>query len=109
MKPKRRFLGLEDLRSELARATGLPRTVCARVLDALIERVSEELAGGSGVVKLWGLGIWETRMTGGGAGYDFTRGTRFTRAPRRVVRFRASARLRERVASAAPGRGGESP
>ena len=86
-----------DLRDAVHRETGLPLREAAAMVDAVIAAVAERLAAGE-TVKLSGFGSFSVRAKRGRAGHNPKTGEAVPISPRRVVSFRPSAALKERVA-----------
>ena len=85
------------LRDAVHRETGLPLREAAEIVDAVIEAVAERLVAGE-PVKLSGFGTFSVRAKGARMGRNPKTGEAVPISPRRVVSFRASAVLKERVA-----------
>ena len=85
------------LRDAVHRETGLPLREAAAMVDAVIETVAARLAAGE-TVKLSRFGSFSVRAKRGRAGRNPKTGEAVPIAPRRVVSFRPSAVLKERVA-----------
>ena len=86
-----------ELRDAVHRETGLPRREAAEIVDAVLEAVAERLVAGE-PVKLSGFGTFSVRAKGARLGRNPKTGEAVPISPRRVVSFRASGVLKERVA-----------
>lgn len=85
------------LREAVHRETGLPIRDAAEMVDAVLEAVAERLVAGE-PVKLSGFGTFSVRAKGARMGRNPKTGEAVQITPRRVVSFRASEVLKERVA-----------
>ena len=78
------------------REIGLPRRDAAELVDAVIEAISERLAAGE-TVKISSFGSFSIRDKGPRMGRNPKTGEPAPISPRRVVVFRASPLLKERI------------
>ena len=85
------------LRDAVHRETGLPLREAAEMVDAVLEAVAERLVAGE-PVKLSGFGAFSVRAKGARVGRNPRTGVEAPISPRRVVSFRPSGVLKERVA-----------
>ena len=85
------------LRDAVHRETGLPLREAAEMVDAVLEAVAERLVAGE-TVKLHGLGTFSVRAKGPRMGRNPRTREAVPITPRRVVSFRPSAVLKERIA-----------
>ena len=86
-----------DLRDAVHRETGLPLREAAEIVDAVIEAVAERLVAGE-PVKIHGSGTFSVHAKGARMGRNPRTREAVPITPRRVVSFRASGVLKERVA-----------
>ena len=85
------------LREAVHRETGLPIRDAAEMVDAVLEAVAERLVAGE-TVKLHGFGTFAVRAKGARTGRNPKTREAVPIPPRRVVSFRPSGVLKERVA-----------
>ena len=85
------------LRDAIHRETGLPLREAAGFVDAVLKAVAERLAAGE-PVKVSGFGTFTVRDKGARMGCNPRTGEAAPVSPRRVVTFRASQVLKERIA-----------
>ena len=85
------------LREAVHRETGLPLREAAEIVDAVLEAVAERLVAGE-TVKLHGFGTFSVHAKGARMGRNPRTREAVPITPRRVVSFRASGGLKERVA-----------
>ncbi len=92
-------------RAGLARAVhervGLPQSESARLVEEVLRTVADALVDGD-EVKLTGFGTFTLRDKGERVGRNPKTGVAVPVTPRRVVGFRASQMVRDRVAKAPP-------
>jgi integration host factor subunit alpha len=79
------------------RKVGLPRSECAELVELVLTEMTDALERGD-TVKLSGFGNFELRQKGKRIGRNPKTGVEAPIPPRRVMVFRASAILRQRVA-----------
>lgn len=88
-----------DLAEALHREVGLSRTDSARAVEQILQEMCEALANGENV-KISGFGTFLLRDKGERVGRNPKTGVEVAIAPRRVLTFRASQSMRERIAAA---------
>jgi len=88
-----------DLSEEVHREIGLSRADSAAVVEQILDHMCEALAKGENV-KISGFGSFILREKGQRVGRNPKTGVEVPIAPRRVLTFRASQIMRERIASA---------
>lgn len=88
-----------DLAESLHRQIGLSRADSARVVEQVLELVCEALADGENV-KISGFGTFVLRDKGERVGRNPKTGVEVPIAPRRVLTFRASQMMRDRIVGA---------
>ena len=88
-----------DLSEALHRQIGLSRTDSARVVEQILDEMCEALARGENV-KISGFGTFVLRDKGERVGRNPKTGVEVPIAPRRVLTFRASQMMRERIVTA---------
>lgn len=85
-----------DLADALHREIGLSRADSARLVEQLLSHMCEALSGGANV-KISGFGSFILRDKGERVGRNPKTGIEVPIAPRRVLTFRASQMLRDRI------------
>ena len=93
-----------DLTDAVHREIGLPRRDAAALVDTVIEAIAERIEAGEDV-KLSSFGRFTVRDKGLRVGRNPKTGEPATILPRRVVAFRASAVLKQRINDAMEGGG----
>ena len=88
-----------DLAEALQQQIGLSRADSARLVEQLLAHLCEALSRGENV-KISGFGTFVLRDKGERIGRNPKTGVEVPIAPRRVLTFRASQMLRERIAGA---------
>jgi integration host factor subunit alpha len=88
-----------DLSDAIHNGIGLSRSECYALVDSIIDRVSDALATGESV-KISGFGTFEVRKKGGRLGRNPKTGVEVPIAPRSVLTFRASQKMRDRIIAA---------
>lgn len=88
-----------ELCEKVHEAVGLSRAESSRLVEQVLERLCEALANGENV-KLSGFGTFLVRQKGLRRGRNPRTGEPVDITPRRVLSFRPSQQLRERVAVA---------
>ncbi|WP_404711174.1 integration host factor subunit alpha [Sphingomonas sp. MMS24-J13] len=88
-----------DLAEQLHGHIGLPRSQCASIVEHVITHICEALADGENV-KISGFGTFVLRDKTERIGRNPKSGVEVPIAPRRVLTFRASQSLRDRIVSA---------
>ncbi len=85
-----------DLTETLHRQIGLSRAESSDLVEAVLDEMSTALAKGENV-KVSGFGSFVLRDKGGRIGRNPKTGVEVPIAPRRVLTFRASQTMRERI------------
>ena len=85
-----------DLAEEMHREIGLSRADSARVVEQILDHMCEALSTGENV-KISGFGTFVLRDKGERVGRNPKTGIEVPIAPRRVLTFRASQMMRERI------------
>ncbi|MFC4293007.1 integration host factor subunit alpha [Sphingorhabdus arenilitoris] len=85
-----------DLAETLNRQIGLSRTESAAVIESILDHMTNALIGGENV-KISGFGTFVLRDKGERVGRNPKTGVEVPITPRRVLTFRASQGMRERV------------
>ena len=93
-----------DLAGAVAEEAGLTRRDAHRLVDTVIEEMAARLEAGE-AVKISGFGSFNLRDKGGRLGRNPLTLESALIAPRRVVTFRASQRLKKRIDKALSGIG----
>jgi integration host factor subunit alpha len=88
-----------DLAESLHRQVGLSRAESANIVERILAHMCESLAKGDNV-KISGFGSFVLRDKGERIGRNPKTGVEVPIAPRRVLTFRASQMLRDRIVSA---------
>jgi integration host factor subunit alpha len=88
-----------DLAEMLHGQIGLPRSQCATIVEQVIGHMCEALSDGENV-KVSGFGTFVLRDKAERIGRNPKSGVEVPIAPRRVLTFRASQTLRDRIVSA---------
>lgn len=88
-----------DLAEAIHRQVGLSRTDSSRLVEQILDHMSDALANGENV-KISGFGTFVLRQKGERIGRNPKTGVEVPIAPRRVLTFRASQMMRERIVSA---------
>jgi integration host factor subunit alpha len=88
-----------DLAEILHGDIGLPRSQCATLVEQVIRHMCESLANGENV-KISGFGTFVLRDKAERVGRNPKSGVEVPIAPRRVLTFRASQTLRDRIITA---------
>ena len=88
-----------DLAEALHREVGLSRADSARAVEQILTEMCESLANGENV-KISGFGTFLLRDKGERVGRNPKTGIEVPIAPRRVLTFRASQAMRDRIAAA---------
>jgi integration host factor subunit alpha len=86
-----------DLSEALHHEIGLSRADCSNLVEDILARLSEALIGGDNV-KISGFGTFILRDKRERIGRNPKTGIEVPIAPRRVLTFRASQKVRERIA-----------
>jgi len=88
-----------DLAESLHREVGLSRADAAQLVEQILGHMCEALAGGQNV-KISGFGSFILRDKGERVGRNPKTGVEVPIAPRRVLTFRASQMMRDRIVGA---------
>lgn len=88
-----------DLCEAIHMATGLPRAESARMVEQVLSHMTDALARGENV-KISGFGSFVLRDKGERVGRNPKTGVEVPIAPRRVLTFRASHMMRDRIVKA---------
>jgi integration host factor subunit alpha len=88
-----------DLADAMHREVGLSRTDSARLVEQIIDNMCDALAKGENV-KISGFGTFVLRDKGQRIGRNPKTGVEVPIAPRRVLTFRASQMMRDRIVKA---------
>jgi integration host factor subunit alpha len=88
-----------DLAEEMHREIGLSRADSARIIEQLLTHMCEALSNGQNV-KISGFGSFVLRDKGERVGRNPKTGVEVPIAPRRVLTFRASQMMRDRILAA---------
>lgn len=88
-----------DLAEALHREVGLSRIDSAKLVEQILRHMCEALSQGENV-KISGFGTFVLRSKGERIGRNPKTGVEVPIAPRRVLTFRASQMMRERIVSA---------
>ncbi len=88
-----------DLAEALHRQVGLSRIDSAKIIEQILGHMSDALAAGENV-KISGFGTFVLREKGERIGRNPKTGVEVPIAPRRVLTFRASQMMRERIVEA---------
>lgn len=88
-----------DLAEALHRNVGLSRADSARLVEQILDRMCTALSGGENV-KISGFGTFALRDKGERIGRNPKTGVEVPIAPRRVLTFRASQMMRDRIVKA---------
>ncbi len=88
-----------DLADALHREVGLSRMDSAKLVEQILHHMCESLAAGENV-KISGFGTFVLRSKGERIGRNPKTGVEVPIAPRRVLTFRASQMMRERIVGA---------
>lgn len=88
-----------DLADALTREVGLSRADSGKVVERVLERMCHALSEGENV-KISGFGTFVLRDKGERIGRNPKTGVEVPIAPRRVLTFRASQMLRDRIVAA---------
>jgi integration host factor subunit alpha len=88
-----------DLAEQLHGQIGLPRSQCASIVEQVITHICEALSDGENV-KISGFGTFVLRDKTERIGRNPKSGVEVPIAPRRVLTFRASQSLRDRIVAA---------
>ncbi len=88
-----------DLSDAIHNGIGLSRSECYELVDSILDQVSNALAEGE-MVKISGFGTFQIRQKNGRMGRNPKTGVEVPIAPRRVLTFRASQKMRDRIVAA---------
>ncbi len=98
--PRGGTLTRADLSEAVFEEIGLSRSECSGLVESILDHMGEALAKGE-QVKISGFGTFLLRDKPPRVGRNPMTGVEVAIAPRRVLTFRASPKMRERVAGAA--------
>ena len=90
---------MADLSDAIHNGIGLSRSECYDLVDGIIAKVSDALATGD-TVKISGFGTFQVREKAGRMGRNPKTGVEVPIAPRQVLTFRASQKMRDRIIEA---------
>lgn len=88
-----------DIAEEMHREVGLSRSESAKVVERILAHMCESLSNGENV-KISGFGSFVLRDKGERVGRNPKTGVEVPIAPRRVLTFRASQMMRDRIVAA---------
>ena len=88
-----------DLSDAIHNGIGLARSECYDLVDSILDRMSDALASGD-TVKISGFGTFLVREKGGRIGRNPKTGVEVPIEPRRVLTFKASQKMRDRIIAA---------
>ena len=88
-----------DLSDAIHNGIGLSRSECYDLVDSILNRMSDSLASGD-TVKISGFGTFQVREKAGRMGRNPKTGVEVPIAPRRVLTFRASQKMRDNIIAA---------
>lgn len=88
-----------DLSDAIHNGIGLSRSECYDLVDSILDRMSDALASGD-TVKISGFGTFLVREKGGRIGRNPKTGVEVPIEPRRVLTFKASQKMRDRIIAA---------
>jgi integration host factor subunit alpha len=86
-----------DLVESINRSVGLPRAEASRMVESILGHISDALVSGE-MVKLTGFGTFTLRDKKARVGRNPKTGVEATITPRRVLGFRPSQTLRQKIA-----------
>jgi integration host factor subunit alpha len=92
-----RTLTRMDLSEAVVREVGLSRNECAQLIETVLQSISDALVAGE-TVKISSFGTFSVRSKGQRIGRNPKTGEEVPISPRRVLSFRPSHLLKERVA-----------
>jgi integration host factor subunit alpha len=92
-----RTLTRMDLSEAVVREVGLSRNECAQLVETVLQSISDALVAGE-TVKISSFGTFSVRSKGQRIGRNPKTGEEVPISPRRVLSFRPSHLLKERVA-----------
>jgi integration host factor subunit alpha len=88
-----------DLSDAIHRGIGLSRAECYELVDSVLESLSTALEKGDNV-KISGFGTFEVRGKAGRVGRNPKTGVEVPIEPRKVLTFRPSQKMRDRIIAA---------
>ncbi len=91
-----------DISERMHKGIGLSRTECYKLVDSILELMSAEIERGEDV-KISGFGTFHVRSKSARVGRNPKTGVEVSITPRRVLTFKPSQKLRERIAKADAG------
>ena len=88
-----------DIVNRVADSCDIPRIKAAEAVDTILDAIKDALTGGKRI-ELRGFGVFQVRNRKRGVGRNPKTGVEVPIAPRRVLTFRASQMMRDRIVSA---------
>ena len=85
-----------ELSESIHQTIGLSRTECQSLVESILDRISDSLVTGD-MVKIAGFGTFQVRAKAARTGRNPKTGVEVPIAPRRVLTFRASQKMRDRI------------
>jgi integration host factor subunit alpha len=91
-----------DMSEKMHKGIGLSRTECYKLVDSILDLMAAEIERGEDV-KISGFGTFHVRNKLARVGRNPKTGVEVSITPRRVLTFKPSQKLRERIANGAAG------
>lgn len=88
-----------ELSESIHQKIGLSRAECQTLVEAILDRMSDALLGGE-LVKIAGFGTFQIREKAARTGRNPKTGVEVPIDPRKVLTFRASQKMRDRINAA---------
>jgi integration host factor subunit alpha len=85
-----------ELSESIHQKIGLSRTECQSLVESILDRISDSLVTGD-TVKVAGFGTFQVRAKAARTGRNPKTGVEVPIAPRKVLTFRASQKMRDRI------------
>ncbi len=85
-----------DLSAAIQDGIGLSRSDCYELVDAIIDSMSDAIVADE-AVKISGFGTFQVRQKNGRIGRNPKTGVEVPIAPRKVLTFKASQKMRDRI------------
>ncbi|MBK8630765.1 MAG: integration host factor subunit alpha [Sphingomonadales bacterium] len=85
-----------ELSESIHQRIGLSKAECQSLVESILDRMSDSLASGE-LVKIAGFGTFQVRQKAARTGRNPKTGVEVPIAPRRVLTFRASQKMRDRI------------
>jgi integration host factor subunit alpha len=85
-----------ELSESIHQKIGLSRTECQSLVESILDRISDSLVTGD-MVKIAGFGTFQVRAKAARTGRNPKTGVEVPIAPRKVLTFRASQKMRDRI------------